>query len=178
MDLIFLHGAPAVGKLTVARALEPLVPARLIDNHATIDLARIVFDFGAPGFWTLVAQLRLQVLQAAAASDLTYLVTTGCYIHPDDLPLLTNWEDTLHANGGRLRPVYLRCSQDVLFKRIEQPNRAERRKLTSREGLADLLSRNDYAPVPRADIPVFDTDLLSPEEVAEEIVQRLDLQRA
>jgi hypothetical protein len=50
MKLIFLHGSPAVGKLTVAKALLRLVQGRLVDNHAAIDLARTIFDFGAPGF--------------------------------------------------------------------------------------------------------------------------------
>ena len=54
MKLIFLHGEPASGKLTVARALLRLVPGRLMENHAAIDFARTLFDFGAPGFWELV----------------------------------------------------------------------------------------------------------------------------
>jgi hypothetical protein len=46
MKLLFLHGAPAAGKLTVAKAVLQLVPGRLFDNHASIDLARTLFDFG------------------------------------------------------------------------------------------------------------------------------------
>ncbi len=58
MKLVFLHGSPAVGKLTVAKALLSMVSGRLFDNHAAIDLARTVFDFGAPGFWELVHSVR------------------------------------------------------------------------------------------------------------------------
>jgi len=58
MKLLFLHGAPAAGKLTVARAPLQLVPGRLFDNHAAIDLARTLFEFGAPGFWELVHTVR------------------------------------------------------------------------------------------------------------------------
>jgi tRNA uridine 5-carbamoylmethylation protein Kti12 len=47
MMLLFLHGSPAVGKLTVAKALLRIVPGRLMDNHAAIDLALTIFDFGA-----------------------------------------------------------------------------------------------------------------------------------
>lgn len=47
MNLGFIHGAPASGKLTVAKALLRAVPSRLFDNHAAIDLARIVVDFDA-----------------------------------------------------------------------------------------------------------------------------------
>src|SRR5881392_2408918 len=47
MKLLFLHGSPAVGKLTVAKALLRIVPGRLMDNHAAIDLALTIFAFGA-----------------------------------------------------------------------------------------------------------------------------------
>ncbi len=49
MKLLFLHGAPAAGKLTVAKALLQRVPGRLFDNHAAIDLARTLFEFGDGG---------------------------------------------------------------------------------------------------------------------------------
>ena len=51
MKLLLLHGAPAAGKLTVAKALLGMVPGRLFDNHVAIDLALTIFDFDAPGFW-------------------------------------------------------------------------------------------------------------------------------
>jgi AAA+ superfamily predicted ATPase len=58
MKLVFLYGAPGRGKLTTARALRNRVNGRLFDNHAAIDVARMVFDFGAPGFWELVQTVR------------------------------------------------------------------------------------------------------------------------
>ena len=79
MKLIFLHGAPATGKLTVAKALLRTVPGRLFDNHAAIDVARTVFDFGAPGFWELVHTVRCSVLDAAAQQRVPLVVMTYCY---------------------------------------------------------------------------------------------------
>jgi hypothetical protein len=84
MKLLFLHGAPAVGKLTVAKALLRIVPGRLMDNHAAIDLARTIFEFGAPGFWELVHDVRYSALDAAAANGVSLLVTTFCYVEPED----------------------------------------------------------------------------------------------
>jgi hypothetical protein len=62
MKLLFIHGAPAAGKLTTARALLNRVDGRLFDNHAAIDVARTVFDVGEPGFWELVQAVRMSVL--------------------------------------------------------------------------------------------------------------------
>ena len=76
MKLIFLHGSPAVGKLTVAKELLRLMPAQLMDNHANVDLARTIFDFGAPGFWELVhSSLRSP---ACGGRHGVPLVTTYC----------------------------------------------------------------------------------------------------
>jgi hypothetical protein len=76
MKLVFLHGAPATGKLTVAKALLNVVPGRLLDNHAAIDFARTIFEFGAPGFWELVHQIRLAALEAAAQHGVPLVVIT------------------------------------------------------------------------------------------------------
>jgi hypothetical protein len=43
MKLLFIHGAPAAGKLTTARAVLNRVNGRLFDNHAAIDVGRTVF---------------------------------------------------------------------------------------------------------------------------------------
>ena len=50
MKLLFLHGAPAVGKLTVARDLAALTGLRLFHNHLTVDLVSSLFAFGSEPF--------------------------------------------------------------------------------------------------------------------------------
>ena len=51
MKLIYLHGPPAAGKYTIAKALETKIGARIFHNHLTIDVAKAIFDFGTPAFW-------------------------------------------------------------------------------------------------------------------------------
>ena len=58
MRLVFIHGAPGSGKLTTAKALLGHVRGRLFDNHAAIDVARNIYDFGAPGFSELIHEVR------------------------------------------------------------------------------------------------------------------------
>ncbi len=112
MKLLFLHGAPAAGKLTVAKALLQLVPGRLFDNHAAIDLARTLFDFGAPGFWELVHATRYAALDIAAEHDVALVVTTFCYADPLDLPQFEKFESILQGHCGELLPVFLHCSRE------------------------------------------------------------------
>jgi len=112
MKLVFLHGSPAVGKLTVAKALLRMVSGRLFDNHAAIDLARTVLDFGVPGFWQLVHRVRCSAIDAAAEHGVVLVVTTFCYVEPDDLPQYQDFEEIMRRREGELLPVFLRCSRE------------------------------------------------------------------
>jgi len=175
MKLIFLHGSPAVGKLTVAKELLRLVPARLMDNHANVDLARTVFDFGVPGFWELVHSSRCIALHAAGKHGVPLLVTTYCYVEPDDRTNYEEFEAILRQYDGEMLPVFLHCPQEEAPRRVGNPDRIERRKLTSAEELINYLDGRSFTAVPREDCIEFDTGAMPPGAVAREIVGRLGL---
>jgi chloramphenicol 3-O-phosphotransferase len=175
MKLVFLHGAPAAGKLTVAKALLRLVPGRLFDNHAAIDLARTIFDFGAPGFWDLVHSIRYAALDAASANGVRLLVATFCYAEPDDRSQLEDFEEILRRHDGQLLPVFLRCSREEALRRVGNPDRVERRKMTSAQNLSEFLDDNNLTPVPRADCLILDTDTRPAAASAQEIVNHFRL---
>jgi chloramphenicol 3-O-phosphotransferase len=170
MKLLFLHGAPAAGKLTVAKALLEIVPGRLSANHAAIDMALTVFDFGAPGFWELVHSIRCSTFDAAAQHGIDLVVTTFCYAEPEDRALYDDVEAIMQRHGGQLLPVFLHCSREEAARRVGNPDRVERRKLTSAEGLIEELDRYDFAPVPRPGCLKLDTGVRPPESTAQEIV--------
>jgi hypothetical protein len=175
MKLLFLHGAPAAGKLTVAKALLGMVPGRLSDNHAAIDMALTVFDFGAPGFWELVHSLRCATFDAAAQHDAGLVVTTFCYVEPEDRAQYEETEAIVRRHGGELLPVFLRCSREEAARRVGNPDRAERRKLTSAEILMRDFDRYDFSPVPRADCLKLDTEARPAEATAREIIAHFGL---
>lgn len=178
MRLIFLHGAPATGKLTVAKALLRVAQGRLFDNHAAIDVARTVFDFGAPGFWELVRTVRLSVLDAAAEHRVPLVVMTYCYAEPEDRTTFEEFEKIVERHGGELLPVFLFCSREELLRRIGNADRVERRKATSSTGLDDFLARFDISPVPRDDCLKLDSEVRSAEATAEEIRRHFGLARS
>jgi chloramphenicol 3-O-phosphotransferase len=175
MRLVFLHGAPAVGKLTVAKAILRLVSGRLFDNHAALDLALTVLDFGAPGFWELVHSARLAVLEAAASHDVPLIVMTYCYSEPEDRPAFEQFEAIVSRYGGELLPVFLTCAREENVRRLGNADRASRRKITSEVGLDRFLARSQLSPVPRADCLMLDTSIRSPDATAQEIVHRFGL---
>src|ERR1700675_4694995 len=170
MKLLFLHGSPATGKLTVAKALLGMVPRRLSDNHAAIDLARTIFDFGAPGFWELVHRVRCAAFDAAAERVLSLVVTTFCYADPEALPQYEKFEEIMQRRGGELLPVFLHCSREQAARRVGNPDRVERRKMTSAESLIRDLDNYRFPPVPRSDCLKLDTEVMSADLNAQEIV--------
>ena len=175
MKLLFLHGAPATGKLTVAKALLRAVPGRLFDNHAAIDVAETVFDFGAPGFWELVQAVRCAVLDAAAVQGVPLVVTTYCYVEPDDRPALAEFETIMRRHGGELLPVFLRCSREEMIRRVNNAGRAERGKISSEQGLDRFLVQHNLVPVPRADCLVLDSEARSADATAQDIIRHFAL---
>jgi hypothetical protein len=175
MRLIFLHGAPAAGKLTVAKALLRVIRGRLLENHAAIDFARTMFDFGTPGFWNLVHDVRLSALRAASQQGVPLVVTTFCYSEPADRTQFEQFEATVHRYGGALLPVFLHCSEDEIARRITNADRVVRGKITSMEGLYSF--RADYrdASVPRANCIILDTTVRSADATAQEIIRHFGL---
>lgn len=175
MKLVFIHGAPATGKLTVAKELLNVVAGRLLDNHAAIDFARTVFDFGAPGFWDLIHEVRLAAIRAAARQDVSLIAMTFCYSHPNDLRYFKRFESLMHEERGELLPVYLHCSDQEIARRIGNSDRVQRRKTSSMEALNSFRMTYNDAPVPNADCLRLDTGAASAQATALEIVRRLHL---
>lgn len=175
MRLIFVHGAPAVGKLTVGKQITRLTSARLFDNHAAIDLARTVFEFGAPGFWQLVEAVRIAALESAAQAEMPLLVMTSCYSEPDDRRAFEKYETVLIENGAEILPVFLYCSLDEMCRRVGNEDRKTRRKISTRSGLQSFLSKYNPVPVPRARCLKVNTETRSATETAADIVEQFGL---
>ena len=175
MKLLFLHGAPAAGKLTVAKALLRMVPGRLMDNHAAIDLALTIFEFGAPGFWELVHDVRRSAMNAAAEHGVPLLVTTFCYAQPEDREQFGQIEEIVQRHGGELLPVFLHCSREEALRRVGNPDRVERRKLISGEHLIRDLDRYNLTAVPRPDCLKLDTGVNPADVTAQKIVEHFGL---
>lgn len=175
MRLIYLHGAPAVGKLTVANEILKIVPGRLFDNHAAIDVARTVFDFGAPGFWELVNTTRISVLESAAKHDVALIVMTACYSEPEDRELFLKYFNILKKYNGEILPVYLQCSETEMLRRVNHPDRLERRKISSSAGLRTFLRTYNLVPVPHEKCLQINTGNCPADKTAQGIAKHFQL---
>jgi hypothetical protein len=143
MMLVFIHGAPAVGKLTIARELAGLTGFALFHNHLTVDLVSSLFAFGTPAFVSLREHIWLAAFAEAARNDSSLIFT----FNPErtvNEEFIQKTIDVVAAAGGRVVFVELTCTQEELERRMEEPSRKEFGKLASLEQYRSLKNEGAF----------------------------------
>ena len=176
MKLIFLHGLPGVGKLTVARALAELTGFGVFHNHLTVDLVGAVFEFGSPPFVELREMIWLAVFSRAAAAKLGGLIFTFAFDRTVGGGFIESTREVIESSGGEVLFVELRCSPEELERRIEQPSRQGSGKLNSAARFRELSEAGAFVNpgIPAARLVVDTTDISAP-DAARLIVSKLGL---
>ena len=124
--LLLITGPPAVGKMTVGRAVADRSAFRLFHNHHTIEMLLDVFDYGTPAFTTLNAEFRRRVVEEAAASG-TDLVFT--YVWGMDAASEADYLERLLAPyDGRIAVVELVADLDTRLLRNRTEHRLAEKK--------------------------------------------------
>jgi hypothetical protein len=165
VNLVFLHGPAASGKLTVGRELSRLTGYRLFHNHLVVDAVTAVFDFGSDSFVRLREEMWLAVFREAAERDVSLIFT----FTPEQTVRKSFVESAVaavEAAAGLVLFVELTCSDSELERRIEDASRAEFGKLRSKALLRDLRIAGafDYPRLPPG--LTIDTSASTPEEAA------------
>ena len=139
--LVFIYGAPAVGKLTTALALERLTGFRVFHNHVAFGFAKALFDWPSPPFVRLMQTVRLAAFEAAVREQLPGLVFTFMYAPPDDDPFVRQTIDLVEGGAGTVAFIRLVCDFATNEARVGAEDRRARGKLTSVEGLRAAFTR-------------------------------------
>jgi adenylate kinase len=176
VKLIFLHGLPGVGKLTVARELAKLTGFRIFHNHLAVDLVESVFEFGSLPFVELREKLWLDVFSQAVAAGMNGLVFTFAYDRTVQDSFVGNTRRIVESAGGEVFFVELRCSAEELERRIEHPSRQRFGKLSSVGRFRELKEAGAFVDpgIPKERL-VVDTTELSATDAADRIVRELRL---
>lgn len=132
MHLLLVLGPPAVGKMTVGRAIAERSSYRLFHNHHSIEMLLDVFDYGTPPFTTLNTEVRRRVIEEAAkdGTDLVFTFVMGM----DEQGEADYLERLAAPYGDRVAVVELVADLDTRLVR----NRTEHR-------LAEKKSKRDVA---------------------------------
>lgn len=172
MQLVFIYGAPAVGKLTIARELAKLIGFRLFHNHLTVDLVGAVFDFGSEPFVRLREEIWLATFREAAVHGVSLIFTFA----PEATvtPAFVNKAiEVVESKNGRVVFVQLTCEESELEHRLEDPSRNEFEKLKSVSHYRTLRDSGVFQyPVVPSDL-TLDTTAVSPAATARSIASFL-----
>jgi hypothetical protein len=172
MDLVFLHGRAAAGKLTTARALERRLGWPVFHNHLVVDLLTELFSFGSGPFVRLREQIWLSVIAEAAAVDRSLVFTfTPEPTVPAGFPARV--ARVVDSAGGRVLWVRLQVSDQEQERRIGAADRQQFHKLTSISTLRRLRSQ-PAGEQPPADL-VIETERSDPSTSAAHIVEHFGL---
>lgn len=163
MKLVFIHGAPAVGKLTIARELAQLTGFRLFHNHLTVDLVSSIFAFGSEPFVLLREEIWLSTFREAAKHNVSLIFT----FNPEATVrerFIQDAVEVVEKVGGRIMFVELTCVQEELERRIEDPSRNEFGKLGSLQQYLELKDAGafNYPTLP-AGLSLDTTNTLPPD---------------
>lgn len=174
MNLIFIYGPPAAGKLTTANALAEITGYRVFKNHTFVGCIADVFPFEEKKFEevrsNLTRKLRLEILEEAAKQGVDIIHTFGMsgqkYFN-----FFSDVKTIVETNGGKVLFVQLLPSKETLLDRVEESSR-KGNKIDSKEMLNDMLTQKPdvFDKFPDVDHLTLDNSSLSPEESAREIV--------
>lgn len=176
MHVIFLYGAPGVGKLTVAQELAKITGYKLFHNHLTVDLVHAVFDFKTEPFIELREKIWMMVFGKAKEESIQGLIFTFApedsvpqNFIPDLIKLIEDGQNTIYF-------VELLCSPQELRKRIVNPSRSRYAKGMSSDNIEQYYQRDALIPTVVHERKFsIDTTNVSPGETALRIVQHYSL---
>jgi hypothetical protein len=171
---VLIYGPPAAGKFTVATRLGELYGLRVVDNHASVDPALRLFDFGTPEFAALVEEIRVALIRSAALACVD-IVSTLVYAHGDDEDHVAKLVDATAAGGGIVQFVQLRPPDAVLEARVTAESRVPTSKVSDVRTLRRMLAAWDVTtPINPGDLSIDNTDR-SIDDVCRRIAEALDL---
>lgn len=185
--LLLIFGPPAVGKMTVGRAITRAGRFRLFHNHMTIEPLLETFGFGTPAFNTLNAEFRRRVLEEAASHGIDLVFSLVWALDcADDLRMMQSYVDIfegdvafvelraglatrLERNRTAERLMHKASKRDVEWSDANVRELEDQWAMTSAGGAllaAELLSRHPYL--------VLDTTDTAPADTAQRILSWLD----
>lgn len=158
MHLICVTGPPAVGKMTVGRAVCDLTGFRLFHNHMSIEPLLGVYDFGTPSFQRINSMIRREVIAESVVAGLPGLVFTFAIDldDPRELELLQELVEPVERAGAPVDVVELCAPQHVRLAREGGADRMDHKRSKrdvewARAHVVDLESRARFATDPSRD---------------------------
>lgn len=173
MDLVFIHGTAAVGKLTVAKELAILTNFKLFHNHLAIELVKSLFPWGTKEFSKLTKKFRLDMIEAGAKYGIDGMIFTFCFRPGKNDEFVKTIRNIVEKHNGKVHFVHLDCDKEELYRRVINEERKKHNKINSIEELDEIMDR--WGKISFVDNLEIDNTNLHPKEVAKIIVEKYKL---
>ena len=137
MNLIFLHGAPGVGKRTVAQELSEALGFPFLNTHHLGELLEPVFGYGSENFNGLRDDVFTRLVTAATDLPEEGLIISFIYDTAFSPDIFSPFIDAAREHGSTALFIGLTCDDDELQARADETGHGTEIRGTQ-ASLADL----------------------------------------
>ncbi|MCK4319309.1 AAA family ATPase [Candidatus Micrarchaeota archaeon] len=173
MKLIIIHGAPGVGKYTVAKELEKSTNFKLLHIHSIYDFLENIF--GKEKYEVslkIMNNMLLDIFEEAAKLKFEGIILTYATLAEDNFSFVKKLLKRLEKYKTDLCFVHLSCNMGELRKRILANSRKKFKKTKNLKELEYLLSIKDYGSTfPNSKTLEVDNTKISPKKVAKKVIE-------
>ncbi len=179
--IIVMYGPPGVGKFTIGKQLSKKTGFRFFNGHRLADVVHSIFEFGTKEFIETTNFLWLNLFSKLVKSQPRGLIISFVY----GVQTLEGKKDDLFCkkfiavakrNDAKIHFIKLTCSDDRLYRRVQNKSRRRYGKLTSASLLKKI--RNNYKvdeEIPFVKSIEIDTTTYTPKQTADRIIAKLNL---
>ena len=169
--LVIIHGAPAVGKLTIARHLNCALGGLLYDNHSSLELIKRKIPYGSSGFADAVWAKRMTFFQNAFSSQQDVIFTLAYEPRKHAKRISSLGKLSNRYNVTRFL-VYLYCGMPERLERVTNLDRKSKGKIHDIEKFMDFEEHSNFQSIPNSNISI-NTELFSPLESSDIILREI-----
>jgi len=99
------------------------------------------------------------------------LIVTFCFDLSTDMKVVELWESIVSNYGGKILPIYLTVSAEILAERVVSASRIGTKKVQCLNELNMVLSENEFGAIPNRNTISVDTNFLCVEKAARLILE-------
>lgn len=180
-SVIYLIGALAVGKFTVAKAIAEINGAAVVDNQLiNLPIFSLLTEWPnaevTEGMWREIEFVRdavFRVIEEVAPRSVSYVLTNALEDDSESHALYERVKGIAASRGSVFLPVVLTCELEEQLRRIPDPARTQRLKTDDRERARRYIESTTFFVPREENLLTIDTTSSEPSRVAELILAEL-----
>lgn len=145
MNLVFIYGPSAAGKLTVANLVSKACGYPVFHNHMSFDIGEAIFGDDLKNVFGFSDAIRKAVFEEAASRGVEGIIFTFVYCHDTDQDFVSSTKKIVEKSGGQVYFVQLQVDEQELMSRVENESRHGTGKMQSPQKLKQLLCKHDLS---------------------------------